>query len=52
MEHATHVPAFIWSIIWIAAAIGILFLALRFYVAGRERDFEARKDFSFDSAEV
>ena len=52
MAHATHVPAFIWSIVWIAAAIGILVLALRFYVAGRERDFEARKDFSFESAEV
>jgi hypothetical protein len=52
MAHATGVPAIVWSIVWIAAAIGILLLALRMYVAGRERDFDMRKDFSFERAEV
>jgi hypothetical protein len=52
MAQTTHIPAIFWSIVWIAAAIGILFLALRFYVAGRERDFEKIKNFSFIADEV
>jgi hypothetical protein len=41
MASATGVPAFVWTIIWIAIAFGILLMALRFYVAARERAFDA-----------
>jgi hypothetical protein len=41
MAGATGVPAFIWTIIWIAIAFGILLMALRLYVAARERAFDA-----------
>lgn len=47
MRNATGVPAIFWAGVWIAAAFGILFLALRLYVAGRERDFDANKDLPF-----
>jgi len=48
MALATGIPAVIWTILWIVLAFGILMLALRFYVAARERAFEAKKDFSFE----
>jgi hypothetical protein len=48
MAGATGVPAFIWTIIWIAIAFGILLMALRFYVAARERAFDAKRDLPFD----
>jgi hypothetical protein len=41
MASATGVPAFLWTIIWIAIAFGILLMALRLYVAARERAFDA-----------
>jgi hypothetical protein len=41
MAGATGVPAFVWTIIWIAIAFGILLMALRLYVAARERAFDA-----------
>ncbi|MDX6406330.1 MAG: hypothetical protein QOH70_3785 [Blastocatellia bacterium] len=41
MASATGVPAFVWTIIWIAIAFGILLMALRLYVAARERAFDA-----------
>jgi hypothetical protein len=44
MSHATGIPAIVWAIIWIVFAFGILSLALRFYVAARDRAFDARKD--------
>src|SRR5256885_9888687 len=37
MAAATGIPAVIWTIIWIVTALGILLLALRLYVAARER---------------
>jgi hypothetical protein len=45
MALATGIPAVIWTILWIVLAFGLLMLALRFYVAARERAFDARKDF-------
>ena len=44
MASATGIPAVLWTIIWIAIAFGILMLALRFYVAARDRAFDAKKD--------
>jgi hypothetical protein len=43
MAAATGIPAVIWTIIWIVAALGILLLALRLYVAARERAFDRKK---------
>jgi hypothetical protein len=48
MALATGIPAVIWTILCIVFAFGILMLALRFYVAARERAFDARKDFRLD----
>lgn len=48
MRNATGVPAVIWAIVWIVVAFGILTLALKLYVAARERDFDARKDLPFE----
>jgi membrane-associated protease RseP (regulator of RpoE activity) len=47
MAAATGIPAVLWTIIWIAVAFGILILALRFYVAARDRAFDAKKDLPF-----
>jgi hypothetical protein len=47
MASATGIPALVWTIIWIIAAFGILMLALRLYVAARDRAFDAKKEFSF-----
>jgi len=47
MYNATGIPAVIWTIIWIAAAFAILMVALRLYVAARERAFDAKKDLHF-----
>jgi hypothetical protein len=44
MAHATGIPALFWAIIWIVAALGILSIALRLYVAIRDRRFKARPD--------
>ena len=53
MAAATGIPAVIWTIIWILAAFGILMLALRLYVAARDRAFDAKKDLPFEQkAEV
>ena len=48
MRNATGVPAVIWAIVWIVAAFGILVLALRLYVAARERAFDAHRDLPFE----
>jgi hypothetical protein len=48
MRVATGVPAVIWVVIWIVVAFGILTLALRMYVAARERAFDAEKDLPFE----
>jgi hypothetical protein len=48
MANATGVPAIIWAILWIVLAFGILILALRVYVAARDRAFDAQKDLPFE----
>jgi glucan phosphoethanolaminetransferase (alkaline phosphatase superfamily) len=47
MAAATGIPAVLWTIIWIAIAFGILMLALRFYVAARDRAFDVKRDLPF-----
>jgi hypothetical protein len=40
MENATHIPAIFWTVIWIALALGILWFAMRLYVAGRDKSYQ------------
>ena len=40
MYHATGIPAIFWTVIWIAFALGILWLAMRLYVAGRDKSYQ------------
>ena len=40
MAHATGIPAIIWTVIWIALALGILWFVMRLYVAGRDRGYQ------------
>jgi len=48
MYRATGIPAIVWAVVWILAAIGILGVALRLYVAFRDRAFDAQKDLPFE----
>jgi len=40
MEKATHIPAILWTVVWIALALGILWFAMRMYVAGRDKSYQ------------
>ena len=40
MANATGIPALVWSVIWIFVALGILWFAMRLYVAGRDKGFQ------------
>lgn len=40
MAAATGLPAILWAGIWIAVALGILWLVMRMYVAGRDQSFQ------------
>ena len=40
MAKATGIPAIIWTVIWIALALGILWFVMRLYVAGRDRGYQ------------
>ena len=40
MATATGIPAIFWTVIWIALALGILWFAMRLYVAGRDRGYQ------------
>jgi hypothetical protein len=46
MARATGLPAILWAAIWIALALGILWFAMRMYVAGRDKSFQP--DLPFD----
>jgi hypothetical protein len=48
MASATGIPAIIWAILWIVLAFGILSVALRLYVAARERAFDAKQNSAFE----
>lgn len=41
MANVTGIPAIFWSALWIMLALGILWFAMRMYVAGRDRGFQA-----------
>lgn len=45
MANATHIPALVWSVVWIGTAIGILALAMRLYVVGRKKQFSLDQPF-------
>jgi len=40
MAQATGIPAIFWTVIWISLALGILWFAMRLYVAGRDRGYQ------------
>ena len=40
MAHATGIPALIWTVLWIAFALGILWFVMRLYVAGRDKGYQ------------
>ena len=40
MAQATGVPAIFWAVLWIGLALGILWFAMRLYVAGRDKSFQ------------
>ena len=40
MAAATGIPAIIWVVIWGAVALGILWFAMRMYVAGRDQSYQ------------
>jgi Peptidase M50B-like len=48
MANATGIPAIFWSVIWIALALGILWFAMRLYVAGRDKGYQP--DLPFEEA--
>jgi hypothetical protein len=40
MSNATGIPAIFWTVLWIAFALGILWFAMRLYVARRESSYQ------------
>jgi len=50
MANATHVPAIFWAVIWIAVALGILWFAMRMYVAGRDKSYQP--DLPFEEPQI
>lgn len=40
MASTTGVPAIVWAVVWIALALGILWFAMRLYVAGRDKGYQ------------
>jgi hypothetical protein len=40
MARATHIPAIFWAVVWIVLALGILWFAMRLYVASRDKSFQ------------
>src|SRR5260370_37743130 len=45
MANATGILAFFWDLVWIFLALGILWVAMRFYVAGRDKGFQSDPPF-------
>jgi hypothetical protein len=50
MASATGIPAILWAGVWIALALGILWFAMRLYVAGRDKGFQP--DLPFEETTV
>lgn len=40
MARATGIPAIFWTVMWIGLALGILWFAMRLYVAGRDKSYQ------------
>jgi hypothetical protein len=40
MQQATGIPAIFWTVVWIAFALGLLWFAMRLYVAGRDKSYQ------------
>lgn len=40
MAAATGIPALLWAVLWIVLAVGILWFAMRLYVASRDKSFQ------------
>ncbi|HEY3582539.1 MAG TPA: M50 family metallopeptidase [Pyrinomonadaceae bacterium] len=40
MGNATHLPPILWAVVWILLALGILWFAMRLYVAGRDKGYQ------------
>jgi Peptidase M50B-like len=40
MARATGIPAIFWTVVWIFLALGILWFAMRLYVAGRDKGYQ------------
>jgi hypothetical protein len=40
MAHTTGIPAILWAVMWIGLALGLLWFAMRLYVAGRDKSFQ------------
>ena len=45
LANATGLPAVLWAVVWISLALGILMVAMRFYMVRRDRLFQP--DLSF-----
>ena len=45
MANATGLPAILWAVIWISLAMGILWFAMRMYVAGRDKSYQPEHPF-------
>lgn len=40
MANATGIPAIMWAGVWIALSLGILMIAMKFYTAGKKKQFQ------------
>jgi hypothetical protein len=45
MANATGIPALVWAVIWITTSLGILALAMRFYIAGKKKQLQLDQAF-------
>jgi len=52
MAQATHIPAIFWTVLWIGLALGILWFAMRLYVAGRDQSYQPDLPFEEEAPPV
>jgi Peptidase M50B-like len=52
MAHATGIPALLWTVVWIGLALAILWVAMRLYVAGRDKGYQPDLPFEETSPPV
>ena len=48
MARATGIPAILWAAVWVVVGLGILWFAMRMYVAGRDQSYQP--DLPFEEA--